>query len=121
MLPSLQLTVSLDDVEIVVPNSLNMGWCKSPPFFCSGSETARDLMEKLCTMELPPHNFEAIMMERVPLVDTYDTPDEKVTMLEVYVDGFIAISNDLRRQNLLHTSRSMLHGIHAIFPPPGVT
>ena len=72
-------------------------------------------------MELPPHNFEAIMMERVQLVDTYDTPDEKVTLLEVYVDNFISMINDLCLQHLLHTSRAMLHGIHAIFPPPAVT
>ena len=95
-----------------------MGWCESPPLFCSGSETARD---KLCTMELIQHNFEAIMMERVPLVDTYGTPNEKVTLLEVYVDDFISMSNDIRCQHLLHTSRAMLHGIHAIFPPPAVT
>ena len=78
-------------------------------------------MEKLRTMEPPPHNFEAIMMEQVPLVDTYNTPDGKVTLLEVYFDDFIVIINDLRRQHLLHTSRVMLHGIHAIFPPPAVT
>ena len=41
--------------------------------------------------------------------------------MEVYVDDFIAMSNDLRRQHILHTSRAMLHGIHAIFPPPAVT
>ena len=55
-------------------------------------------------MELIQHNFEAIMMERVPLVDTYGTPNEKVTLLEVYVDDFIAMINDLRRQHLLDTS-----------------
>ena len=70
MLPSLQPKISLDDVEILVPNSLQIGWCESPPFFCLGYETARDLMEKLRTMKLPLHNFEAIMMEQVPLVDT---------------------------------------------------
>ena len=121
VLPSLKPTISLDDVEIVVPNSLQMGWCKSPPLFCSGSEMARDLMEKLRTMELPPRNFEAITMEQFPLVDTYNTPYEKVTLSEVYVDNFIAMSNDLRHQYLLHTSRAMLHGIHAIFLPPAVT
>ena len=78
-------------------------------------------MEKLRTMELPPHNFESIMTERFPLVDTYNTPDEKVTLLEVYVDDFIAMSNELRRQHLLHTSIAMLHGIHAILPPLAVT
>ena len=57
VLPSLQPTISLYDVEILVPNSLHMGWCESPPFFCSGSDMARYLVEKLRTMELPPHNF----------------------------------------------------------------
>ena len=121
VLPSLQSTISLDDVEVVVPKRLQMGWCESPSFFCSGYETARDVMEKLCTMELPPHNFGAIIMERVPLVDTYNTPDVKVTLLEVYVDEFIAMINYLRCQHLLHTSIAMLHGIHAIFTPPAVT
>ena len=58
VLPYLQTTTNIDDIEIVVPNSLQMGWCESPPFFCSGLETARDLMEKLRTMDLPPHEFE---------------------------------------------------------------
>ena len=78
-------------------------------------------MEKLCTMELLPYNFEAIMMERVPLDDMYDTLDKKVTLSEVYVGDFIAMSNDLHRQHLLHKSKVMLHGIHVIFPPPAVT
>ena len=32
-----------DDILIVVPNSLQMGWTESPPCFCAGTETARDL------------------------------------------------------------------------------
>ena len=78
-------------------------------------------MVKLRTVELPPHNFETIMMEWVPLVDTYNTPDEEVTLLEVYVDDFIDMRNELRRQHLLHSYRAMLHVIHAIFPPPALT
>ena len=62
ILPSLQPQQSLNEVELVVPSSLQMGWCESPPFFCSGSETARDLMEKLRLIDLPPHRFENIMM-----------------------------------------------------------
>ena len=58
VLLSLHTTTDIYDIEIVAPNSLKMGWCESPPFFCSGSETARDLMEKLRTMDLPPHEFE---------------------------------------------------------------
>ena len=33
VIPSLQTTTNIDDIETVVPNSLQMGWCKSPPLF----------------------------------------------------------------------------------------
>ena len=46
VIPSLQKTTAIDDIEIFVPNSLQMGWCEIPPFFCSESETAQYLMEK---------------------------------------------------------------------------
>ena len=28
--------VAIYKVELVVPTILQMGWCKSPPFFCAG-------------------------------------------------------------------------------------
>ena len=43
---SLKYCKSLDDIMRVVPNSLLIGWCKSPPLFCSGSETVRYLMKR---------------------------------------------------------------------------
>ena len=42
VLPFLQKTTAIDDIEIVISNSLQMGWFDSPPFLCSGSETARE-------------------------------------------------------------------------------
>ena len=33
VMPSLKTNTAIDDIEIVVPNSLQMGWCESPPFF----------------------------------------------------------------------------------------
>jgi hypothetical protein len=33
VLPSLKQTKSIDDTKLVVPNSLQMGWCESPPIF----------------------------------------------------------------------------------------
>ena len=47
VLPLLQKTDNLDNIELVVPNSLQMGWSESPPFFCSGLEPARNIMELL--------------------------------------------------------------------------
>ena len=121
VLPSLQKRTSLDDVEIVVPNSLQMGWCKSPPFFCSGSETARDIIEKLSKDELPPHKYELDMLKNVRETDKVQHLIGLVHILEVYVDDFIAACNDIRRTTLVRLSRAMLHGIHSIFPPPEVT
>ena len=119
VLPTLIPLASLDDTEIVVPNSLQMGWCESPPLFCSASETARDIIESLLTSDLPPHAFEDIMLQS--LTSDGPSPSLPLTVIEVYVDDFIAATNRLQRAALTKISRAMLHGIHAIFPPPSVT
>ena len=121
VLPSLKERTLLDDIKIVVPNSLQMGWCESPPFFCSGSETARDIMEPMRASELPPHKFENEMLKKVRATDTNKNLQGLIDLLEVYVDDFIAMSNNIEQAHLRQLSREMLHGIHAIFPPPEVT
>ena len=64
VLPTLNKNLPLDEMELVVPNSLQMGWCKSPPFFCAGTETARDIISSiLADKSLPPHKFESTMMK----------------------------------------------------------
>ena len=40
ILPSCNKNIQVDDIELVIPNSLQMGWCESPPPFCSGTEAA---------------------------------------------------------------------------------
>ena len=32
-----------DSMELVIPNLLEMGWIKSPPYFCVASKMARDV------------------------------------------------------------------------------
>lgn len=65
-------TSSIDDIEIVVPNALQMGWCESPPFFCAASETGRNTIEKLLKAEaLDQHAFEHLMFTENKLY----TPD----------------------------------------------
>ena len=46
-LPTVKPIINDDDIEIVVPNSLQMGWCESPPLFCTGTETARDIIHNI--------------------------------------------------------------------------
>ena len=64
ILPSHNKNQSIDDMEIVVPNSLQMGWCESPPSFCTASETARDIIDKLYTSResLEEHRLENAML-----------------------------------------------------------
>ena len=56
--------VSLCETELVVPMALQMGWCKSPPFLCAGSETASDIISDLVkgNTTLPWHKFENVMI-----------------------------------------------------------
>tara|TARA_B100000780_G_C20872013_1_gene346819 strand:- start:32 stop:673 length:642 start_codon:yes stop_codon:yes gene_type:complete len=53
---------TLENIEIVVPSSLQMGWTESPPFFCSCTETARDIAEDMMNdgSEGDPHPLEQL-------------------------------------------------------------
>ena len=37
------------------------------------------------------------------------------------MDDFIAMTNNLQENHLLHWSKAILHGIHSVFPPPSVS
>ena len=115
---------NIDDIQIVVPNSLQMGWCESPPFFCSASETARDVIASLIREKtsLEEHKFERKMMpSKAQIPNKTEKSKEGTTLVEVFVDDFIGATNKLDDEHLLHVSRSMLHGVHSIFPPEEIT
>ena len=90
----------MDDIELVVPNSLQMGWYEIPPFLCSGSETARDIMEIIQLMELLPHKFKEVLLQRIVRTDVNKHSEVLVTLMEVYVDDFIYMSNYIRHSHL---------------------
>jgi hypothetical protein len=66
----------IEDIEIVVLTSLQMGWCKSPPFFWVATETGRDIIVELFKRldQLHSHPME---------------------LIEVYIDDFIEGTNNL--------------------------
>ena len=154
VLPSEKKLDSLDDIEIVVPNSLQMGWTESPPYFCAASETARDVIELILprAASLSHHPLEDLMMPEDASADDTDyssddmsisdssedgepiddigsdpppihppSTGESCTLIEVFMDDFIAATNDVDPVHLRHTARAMLHAIHSVFPPPAVT
>jgi len=56
-----------DAMEVVIPDSLQMGWGESPPFFCAATETARDIADNV---PLLTHPMEDIMIN----IDWDDIP-----------------------------------------------
>ena len=97
-----------------------MGCYKSPPFFCAGSETARDIISDLVkgNTTLTWHKFENIM---IPNSLHYTMPEKLVDIIEVFFDDFIGAKNKADLTHLLHLSLCMLHGIHAFSPLSEVT
>ena len=73
------------------------------------------------TMDLSTHKFEHYTMQHIDPLSTTTDSDVPVTLLEVYFNDFIAMSNNTSHAHLIQISREILHGIHAIFPPPAVT
>ena len=47
MLPQAKKGKNVEDIEVVVPNRLQMGWYKSPPLFWAASETAIYVIDTL--------------------------------------------------------------------------
>ncbi len=106
--------------RLVVPNSLQMGWVESAPYFCAASETARDVaVEYIKTGigSLPTHKFEHWVGAATSEVNTTRTYGALRYLLEVYVDNFISLINPITRKQVEHVARGILHGIHDVFPP----
>jgi len=140
VLPKLQ---DSEPTQLVVPLCLQMGWAESPGYFCTASETARDISEHLCALPigtLPSHDLEDTTMEdyahemqkhRGPTTSAEDPrgpqwlPPHPLLpakdfchLLEVYVDDFIQAAQTTNPTRLLDLSSALLHAIHSVFPPP---
>ncbi len=123
------------DRLIVVPSSLQMGWRESPPYFCTATETARDIIEAffqgdMSNLEIHPVEQHLCVHPSGTLPSPSAKPaytsaqtirDDVQRFVEVYVDDFIAGTNDLSQPNLQQMARAVLHGVHSIFPPPAVS
>ena len=113
------------DPTLVIPSALQMGWAESPPFFCTASETARDVAQALIDdgVPLPRHPLEHKTLH--PRDWTDDTVDELAPrflhLLEVYVDDFIQVVQTDDPKVLRGLSRKLMTAVHSVFPPPAVT
>ncbi|KAL7543039.1 hypothetical protein ACHAXR_012341 [Thalassiosira sp. AJA248-18] len=103
-----------EPTRLVVPNALQMGWKESPGYFCSASETARDAASELA-------GFMHIFEEHIKVPEPKPTTDKGPipwAAIEVFVDDFIAMSQDMSR--MAHLTRLILHGVEEVFPDQSV-
>ena len=108
---------------LVIPTSLQMGWIESPAYFCTASETGRDVATMYAQTpmgELPRHKFEHYTMgssevNDLPLV-TRDNSNFRF-LVEVFVDDFMSLAIATSQEQLSHVGTSTMMGIHDVFPP----
>ena len=109
---------------LVVPNSLQMGWIESPPYFCVASETGRDVAEQYVELplgSLPAHRFlphtQTSTAYQELSRELVTTKDDFRYLVEVYVDDYIGLVTATSRAQLDHVANAVMCGIHDIFPP----
>jgi len=109
-------------IKLVVPTCLQMGWCKSPPLFCTTSKTMCNIAQELLdnTALLPPHKLKKLCIpDSLALPKLGNHQITKILQsLDVYVDNFIGLAAAPTHNDLLHFTQAVLHGIHKIFPTP---
>jgi hypothetical protein len=111
-----------EPTRLVIPSSLQMGWCNSPAYFCAASETARDVAESLAAKPeglLEEHPLEGMLLrpQDWPEWEMEATSAKFTKLLEVYSDDFIQLAQTTDPNKLRHLSRAVLRGIHSVFPP----
>ena len=108
--------------KLVIPTSPQMGWIKSPPYFCAASNTARNVAEDY--VETPIGSIDnhkcvhhAAQGKDFDLLPATSTSEKRLNyMVEVYVDDFISLATPTSREQLVHVANAVMSGIHDVFP-----
>ena len=111
---------------LVIPTSLQMGWIESPAYFCSASETSRDVAQQYSQApmgSLPTHKFDHYITgsseyDALPASD-HDSPNFRF-LVEVFVDDFMSLAIATSKEQLVHVGRGTMMGIHDVFPPSDI-
>ena len=77
------------EVYLVIPDTLQMGWCESPSFFCEVTETVQDVAENYhknnTQLQEHPNKDTILDIDWNNLPETKHEPDNKfLTLLEFY-------------------------------------
>ena len=110
----------------MVPTSLQMGWIEFPTYFCTVSETVRDVSEQYTETpvgSLAPHKFVKLMEVNSDFAETpkkYISNEPFNNILELYMDYHIALAIPSIQYQLHHVASTIITGIHDVFPPDKV-
>ena len=79
-----------EEIQLVIPDALQMGWCESPAFFCAATETVRDVAENYhknkTQLQEHPNEKTILDIDWDNLPEAKHEPDNKfLTLLEVYI------------------------------------
>jgi hypothetical protein len=98
-----------------------MGWVESPPYFCTTTETSRNIATTYCETKigtLPSHKFDDLISADDAVGELPDTPATNKLMrylVEVYVNNFMVIDIPTTRHDVTNVGQVVMHGIHDIF------
>ena len=112
-------------IILVVPTLLQMVWIESPPYFCTASETGRDVAEQYVETaigSLPTHKFQ-VLTDLNPdfgaLPEEYISNDCFHYMIQVYMDYYIALAMGRIRAKLRHIETGVMTDIYDVSPQDG--
>jgi hypothetical protein len=109
-------------ITLVVPTSLQMGWVESSPFFCTATETVRNVESNYCNTSvgsLTPHNFIKHVRGDIDfdvLPATMEGSQPCCYGLKVFVDNFMSLVILPLQEQLEHFATVVMTGIHDVFP-----
>lgn len=114
------------ELRIAFPIMLPMGWNKSPPFFCTFTETAAVLSNHLLhhTWSIPQHALEPVVNKQQPtrimmlaFMAPYNIcpPLEPMKYIDINIDDYIGVEQ--QPDNAKHIFCTVLHTILDIFHP----
>ena len=91
-----QLSSHIGYIQLVVLHALQMGWSESPSFFCTVTETVRDITKIYMNLKniLPEHCLEQNFPNETKYTITLHISSSKINTIDVQVDDFIATTND---------------------------
>jgi hypothetical protein len=98
-----------------------MGWIESPVFFCTATETSRDIIDIYANTPLdalPEQRFESYALCSIHVSNLPAKSDKPLNyMTEVYMDNFVSLLVGYSTEHVAHIARATMMGIYDTFTP----